>query len=420
MLKFFATLLFLAALCLTGMEAGAADFSTGQVFCGYQGWFRCEGDGTGAGWHHYAAGRKFEPGACGIDLWPDVRELPAGARFASPFRHPDGSVAEVFTSAHPETVRTHFRWMRDYGIDGAFLQRFAVTTRDARFRGPMDRILGHVAESARETGRAWAVMYDLTGLKPEQIEAVKTDWKQLDEKFHLRSAKAHPGYLRHHGRPLVAIWGCGFADRPAMLDEWRGLVAFFKDDPQLGGCAVMLGVPAFWRTLDRDAIADPALHAVLASADILSPWSVGRFRTPDEATRFAARNLGPDLAWCRERSVDYLPVVFPGFSWHNLSAARGKEAPVDAIPRLGGRFLWAQCLAAHRAGVRSLYVAMFDELDEGTAIFKTRNDPPAGASPFVAEPGLQSDHYLWLTGAAVRLLRGELPVDSDALPSRAP
>ena len=45
-----------------------------------------------------------------------------------------------------------------------------------------------------------------------------------------------------------------------------------------------------------------------------------------------------------------------------------------------------------------LYVAMFDELDEGTAIMKTSNSPPAGESPFVSEPGVPSDRYLRLTG----------------------
>ena len=88
------------------------------------------------------------------------------------------------------------------------------------------------------------------------------------------------------------------------------------------------------------------------------------------------------------------------------------------IPRLGGRFLWSQCVNARRAGARSLYVAMFDEIDEGTAIFKVRNDPPTGASPFVTEPGVPSDHYLWLSGAAGRLLKGELPADSIDLPAR--
>jgi hypothetical protein len=51
------------------------------------------------------------------------------------------------------------------------------------------------------------------------------------------------------------------------------------------------------------------------------------------------------------------------------------------------------------------YVAMFDEVDEGTAIFKCTNDPPVGR--FCTYEGLSSDHYLKLTGLAGRLLRGE-------------
>ena len=59
-----------------------------------------------------------------------------------------------------------------------------------------------------------------------------------------------------------------------------------------------------------------------------------------------------------------------------------------------------------------LYVAMFDELDEGTAIFKTTSDVPVGDSKFVAEPAVKSDHYLWLTGEIGKMLRGQRPAET--------
>ncbi|HMC64241.1 MAG TPA: hypothetical protein VKI65_04820, partial [Gemmataceae bacterium] len=63
------------------------------------------------------------------------------------------------------------------------------------------------------------------------------------------------------------------------------------------------------------------------------------------------------------------------------------------------------------------FQAMFDEMDEGTAIFKCTNDPPLGDSRFLTLEGLPSDHYLWLTGMGGKLLRGEIKA-SEELPQR--
>jgi hypothetical protein len=64
-----------------------------------------------------------------------------------------------------------------------------------------------------------------------------------------------------------------------------------------------------------------------------------------------------------------------------------------------------------------IYQAMFDEMDEGTAIFKCTNDPPVGESRFLTFEGLPSDHYLWLTGLGGKLLRGEIEATPN-LPTR--
>lgn len=386
-------------------EPGVFD---GKIVCGYQGWFRAEGDGSGLGWQHYSDKGKFEPGHAHIDVWPDTRGLPPGDRFPTAFRHPDGSVAEVFSSVRPATVETHFRWMKEHGIDGVMLQRFASATRNPRLRPSLDQVLANVRASARSRQRGWALMYDLSGLKSGSADVVIDDWKRL-----LREKKidfvADTCYFRHHGKPLVALWGLGFGDRDPMLDDWRKLLRFFKQEALEGGCAIMVGVPYHWRSLKRDSIADPRLHELIAMADIVSPWAVGRLATPQDAAERVESVLKPDLAKAREIGLDYLPVVFPGFSWRNLKATRGEEAKLDAIPRREGKFLLAQGEAAIAAGARGLYVAMFDELDEATAILPLRGDPPVGNSRFVSEPGLPPDHYLRITGILGRRLRETIP-----------
>ncbi len=375
---------------------------TGKVMCGYQGWFNCEGDGAGLGWTHWVRdpGKIPAPGNVTVDLWPDLTEYGPGERFATGFRLPDGSPAKVFSSFRRDTVVRHFAWMRDYGIDGAFVQRFANGLRDPALRGHKDHVLAHAREGANRAGRAYAVMYDLSGIKAGETALVREDWRLLRSEMEITR---DPAYLHHRGKPLVSVWGIGFDDgRPYSLEECRDLVAFLKED----GCSVMLGVPSWWREGKRDAVADPELRDIIAAADVVSPWTVGRYRSPDEATRHAEDVWEPDLRWCREVGVDFLPVVFPGFSWKNLHGGALAE-----IPRLKGQFLWSQFVAAKRAGCQMVYVAMFDEVDEGTAIFKCTDSPPAGdGATFLGLEGLPSDFYLRLTGAGAKALRGEIPL----------
>ncbi len=380
----------------------------GKVLVGYQGWFNCEGDGSQLGWKHWARKRSapFAPGNVTVDLWPDVSELDPDERFATGFRHADGSVAEVFSSAHPRTVRRHFRWMRDYGIDGAFLQRFATELGHPSSLRNNDLVLSHVREAARASGRVFAVMYDLSGLRAGEVRRVREDWKRLRTGERITSDER---YLHHEDRPLVAVWGIGFSDgRAYSLGECMELVQWLKSN----GCSVMLGVPSFWREGRRDATADPLLHRILKEADVVSPWSVGRYRTPGQATRHADTVWKQDLQWCEHEKLDFLPVVFPGFSWKNL-----KGGQLGEIPRRKGEFFWSQVSAAKRVGCEMIYVAMFDEVDEGTAIFKCTNQPPSGDGvEFLTYEGLPSDHYLKLAGEAGALLRGDGPADEPSSP----
>jgi hypothetical protein len=379
----------------------------GKAMCGYQGWFAAEGDGAGRGWYHWKGRHGFQPGSCSIDLWPDVSELEPDERFATPFRHADGRVAEVFSSQNRKTVVRHFRWMKEHGIDGVFLQRFVGEVSRPEGQRQFNTVLAHARAGAHENGRVYAMMYDLSGQSAAVVRRIVEDWTRLRTLARLTD---DPAYLRHRGRPVVALWGFGFDDgRRYGPREGLELVKFFKDPERGGPCTVLLGVPTGWRTLDRDCIRDPVMLDLVRAADIVSPWTVGRFGSPDEARHHAATRWGPDLEWCRANGKDYLPVVFPGFSWHNMNP----EDRLDATPRLKGRFLWTQYAELKKLGATMVYQAMFDEVDEGTAIFKCTNDVPVGKSKFVTYEGLPSDYYLKLVGRAARMIRGEIPLSED-------
>jgi hypothetical protein len=63
-------------------------------------------------------------------------------------------------------------------------------------------------------------------------------------------------------------------------------------------------------------------------------------------------------------------------------------------------------------GADTVYVAMFDEVDEGTAIFKVTSSPPTQGH-FVGYDGLPSDWYLRLVGEAAQRLRDKQPIPPE-------
>ncbi len=385
----------------------------GLIMAGYQGWFRLPNDGT-----MYPDEKQVR-----IDMWPDVSEYeqtyPTGLKLA------DGSTARFFNSADQSTVSLHFKWMKEYGIDGVFMQRFFNATKPRGPKSTTTAVFKNAFAAASKYERAIAVMYDLSGLKGsgEDCSSVIEDWKYLVDSLKVTNQDGSKTYLHHNGKPLVAIWGVGFPDRPYNIRNigLQRFLDFLKNDPDYGGCAVMLGVPTFWRDLNADCTNDPYLHELIRQADIVLPWMVQRFSPllHNDMDRYRDVILN-DIKWCNENNVDYVPCVCPGFSWHNLSRFEFPDdvKPVGSIPRQGGRFYWQQLSTALQAGAGMIYVAMFDEVNEGTAIFKCTDNPPkSDIAKFVDMDGRPSDFYLWLTGEASRMLRKEIPL-SLKLPER--
>lgn len=384
----------------------------GLVMAGYQGWFRAAGDGTNS--KHYAYG---DENRSGIDMWPDVTEY--AKTYETPFVLADGEKARFFSSNDKSTVDLHFKWMQEYGVDGVFMQRFFNNARADSRRNEAAVILKNASEAASKYKRSIAVMYDLSGLNAsnEDCSAIIEDWKYLVDELKLTNPKGVNTYLHHNGKPVVAIWGVGFPDRPYNIRNigLERLIDFLKNDPVYGNCAVMIGVPNSWRELKGDCIADPYLHDLIAECDIVLPWSVQRY-TPllhNDMDRYRDDMLA-DMKWCKIHHLDYVPCVSPGFSWHNLSKYEFPDdiKPVGSVPRQGGRFYWQQISTALRNGASMLYVAMFDEVNEATAIFKATDHPPVSKqTSFITMDGKPSDHYLWLTGEAGKMLRNEIPLN---------
>jgi hypothetical protein len=402
-----------AAVWSTGTVESVVDASTlnRKVMAGYQGWFTTSGDSSGRGWRHWS--NNVTPNASNItfDMWPDLREYAASELTATGFSYRNGTNAGLYSAYTPATVARHVKWMRDYGIDGVFVQRFIGEA--IAIRGMRDRVLANVRAGSETHGRVFANMYDISGGNATTlIDDIKSDWMHLVDN---QTITASSRYLRHNGKPVVAIWGFGVVDasnpRPGTAAELKALVRWFNTDAAARYRAtVVLGVDPNWRTHSsawRDAYDDAA---------VISPWTVGRYTSDAGADSWRNDKIAPDLSALQNSGVAYMPVIWPGFSWYNLQDS--SNAPLNQIPRRGGRFFWRQAYNATAAGATMMYVAMYDEVDEGTAMFKIAENanqvPSTGRFVTLDIDGetVPSDRYLRLMGEASRMLRGERPVSA--------
>lgn len=384
---------------------------TNKLIVGYQGWFSTEGDGGPFNrWLHWS--RETVPNAMNVtfDAWPDTSELDPAELHDTGFHYADGRVARLFSSHDRRTVHRHFRWMRDYSIDGAFLQRFVGELRDPSALAFRDAVTGHVRTGCESYGRVFAIEYDISGASEATVvDDLRRDWMHMVDDLRVTESDR---YLRHRGRPVLGLWGFGFNDRvgtPAQATQFLDWIE--RDAPERYRATVMGGVPSRWRTLTADSKTDPAWAAVYRRFPVINPWMVGRFATDTDVQSYRRTVVDGDIAEARRVGADYMPVVFPGFSWAHLMPAN----PINQIPRRGGAFLWRQLFEFSSAGSTMMFGAMFDEVDEGTAMFKlarTAADAPRELQWLTLDidgTALPSDWYLRLLGEGTRMLRGEIP-----------
>ena len=378
----------------------------GKFLFGYQGWYSAPGDGSPLNrWQHWTLdGKKPTAQNISVALWPDLSEADPNERFQTQLKLPDGKFAQVFSSYRYETVRRHFDWMKTYGLDGVLLQRFVNQVYDADTLRFMNAVLANVIQSAGETGRVFAIMYDLSGANPETVvNDIIRDWTSLVDNLNITK---NDRYIHHRGLPVLGIWGIGFSGRPIKPQQISQLLDWFDRAPQEYKVTLLGGVPAFWRTDSGEASVDPDWDKIYRRFTILSPWIVGWPRNLDQVNEIVEKVIKPDLKVTQPLGMDYMPTVFPGFSMNNLKSRKGPETP-----RLEGKFYWKQIYEYINAGSTMLYGAMFDELDEGTSIMKcaTKNQSPV--SPEFVTPSSE-DLYLKLSGSGTRALNKSEPLKS--------
>ncbi len=380
-----------------------------KTTAGYQAWFHASED-PDHGWGHWSHISAPDVGNVHPEMFPDFREYPDECLFEGRFTgYPDGRPVKFYQGHDPRTIDVHFRWMKEYGVDGVGVQRFFGATRKEAIDEPTH--LTAIKEAAERYNRIFYIMYDTSGCgrNEDLVERFQLD---LIHNVEERGLIASPAYAHADGKPVVCVWGLAGTEpgRYPPADKAVELITWMKER----GYFVIGGLPDNRWTEVTDDYA-----AVYALLDMASPWTPGRFRQ-ETLQQWISRHLEQDLAYCKAHGMHYQPVMHAGFAWSNF----GGGGDPNAAPRNAGQFLWDQAKLYAEAGVTCGYFAMFDEYDEGTAIAKAASDSfdlPRGEQYFqtLSADGvwLSSDYYLREAGEITKMLRGERPItDAPAIP----
>ena len=382
---------------------------TGKSVVGYQAWFKT-GNAT-TGWNHWSGNMPPAPNKLSFEVYPDVSEyLDADLAQTALGNLGNGSSSKLFNSTNKPVIDTHFKWMKDYGLDGAAVQRFIGNIGGAIVNSPSSAAM-KIKEAAEANGRLFYICYDIssTGMEANWDDIIKFDWVYNVEQNN--NLTASPNYAKVGNKPVVQLWGPGFTGKhPGTAAETIALIQFLKSR----GCYVIGGTPTYWRTNERDAkgpsqplaVDQESFALVYPEYDMISPWMPGRFK--DNAGADSQLSvLSADKTYCDARGIKYMPVLFPGFAW-----SQWNTGSVNSAPRNGGDFMWKQARNIKSLGVSSMYFAMFDEYDEGTGIMKNATDwsmiPTDQYFLTSSADGIwcSSDFQLRVAGASIEMLKG--------------
>jgi hypothetical protein len=312
------------------------------------------------------------------------------------------------------------QWMQQNNIDGLMLQRFVSELSSPNMVTERNQVTKNVMAGANATGRTFDVMYDITGQNAATlVSTIENDWTS---QVNTVGVTGNTHYLHQNGKPVVVLWGFGFSDRPGTPADLTTLLDFFHNNPNPAlDATVMGGVNNDWRT-------NATWASTLSNFDIISPWTVGRYKMSSatdttSVNNWINNNTVPDLTYAKQNGILYLPVIWPGYSFHNQNNALA----FNQDPRYGGNFLWQQAydtlLAEKNAGEpQMMYGAMFDEMNEGTAFFKQATSSSGWPSNLTMVPlnsdgytQIPSDWYLQVGGQIDKMTNGSIPLSQTMI-----
>jgi hypothetical protein len=367
-------------LVMDSINGSSSGDVVGKVIVGYQGWFSCSGDGSPLNYF----------GHMNLEMWPDVRDYTKTYAYDGTLGN--GKPAAMFSNWDQSTVNLHVLWMQQNGIDCAAIQRFGNELDNGSLKSWRDGTATRLMNAAQTYDRKFYVMYDISGWNSFQTE-IKTDWTNtITGSLKLTASSA---YAKQNNKPVVCVWGIGFPDRPGNLSSWTDVITWFKNQ----GCYVIGGAPGSFAT-------DAANSSVYSACNMVMPWPVGAVGTMSTFQSGYTR----DLSYCKAHAIDYQAGCFAGYAFHNSNGSSK-----NLIPRMYGNFMWSQFAGMRNAGVQSVYIAMFDEMNEGTSIFKVAEDStmiPAGKYFLTLNADgvhVSSDFYLRLVNNGGRMVKGLIP-----------
>ena len=391
------------SLCLCAQDKVVDNTSLyGKWLTGYQAWARTPNDGTNAGWQHYFVGKEFDSKNLVVDFLPDTSEFKdEDKEIVDGLFKPDGTPVALVSGNNPNVIDMHFKWMREYDIDGVWLQKFLMSSKIPDKVGDFEvrnKIMDEVVKASKKYGRVWAINFDPPTIPEEKLfDVIVDEWKRMVD---LGYTKKDNRYLHHEGAPVVHIWAmtCPDDHRKTTPELAMKLVEFFGQEGKYKAYFIAGAAWPWARERHKE------FKEFYDNLKCIVPWNVGHapYDKKDGVSRAYVANWKEDKAIAENLGMMWIPTIYPGFAWVNMH--KNVEVAPPIIDRRKGQFLWDQLYAIGQVEPDCVLLAMFDEVDEGTAFFKIEPNPPEGMN-LLGTDGMPSDWIMQLVREARRIIR---------------